>query len=258
MFILISGGNTHIRQDSMAPGHLLDEPVMDRRNNRRTLAQTLVGTPAYIAPEVWWRQPYSQSCDWWSVGVIFYEMVIGRPPFMDDDVVKAPEKVRNWQQHLEIPRFSASGAAESLITSLCCGADQRLGSGEAGATEIKCHPFFQMHSVDWVNLRRLPAPWRPMIAHPFDTSNFDEVKDAVDSDDSSDDEVASDYDEARFINFTWRRTAVDGGPPSEFFFKNKRDLEKSGSNSSASTTSGVSSIKSGTTNSECVSEVFQV
>ena len=66
-----------------------------REQRHRCIAHSLVGTPNYIAPEVLatkWPpngEPktagYSQSCDWWSVGVIFYEMIVGRPPFHHDD-----------------------------------------------------------------------------------------------------------------------------------------------------------------------------
>ena len=96
--------STHFRQDSMDPGSLnLDagqcsckhtKPLERRRQRReqqqyRCMAHSMVGTPNYIAPEVLSARStipnsgvgYNQSCDWWSVGVIFYEMIVGRPPF---------------------------------------------------------------------------------------------------------------------------------------------------------------------------------
>lgn len=87
----------HYRQDSMDPGQLdLDsgrcscssaaqgnKPLerRKRRQLRRCMAHSLVGTPNYIAPEVLMQKPYTQACDWWSVGVILYEMIVGCPPF---------------------------------------------------------------------------------------------------------------------------------------------------------------------------------
>ena len=88
----------HYRQDSMDPGQLDlesgncscsavahgNKPLERRKRKQlaRCMAHSLVGTPNYIAPEVLQQRPYNQACDWWSVGVILYEMVIGRPPFM--------------------------------------------------------------------------------------------------------------------------------------------------------------------------------
>ena len=97
-------GVSHCRQDSMDPGTLDLEAgkcscaaisraggmkPLERRKHKqrqRCMAHSQVGTPNYIAPEVLDKtHGYTQSCDWWSVGVIFYEMVIGRPPFLVDE-----------------------------------------------------------------------------------------------------------------------------------------------------------------------------
>ena len=113
--------SAHIRQDSMDPGSMnLDEgqcscpkpngismKPLDRRRQRkqekRCMAHSLVGTPNYIAPEVLATKTtlsehgrssgYNQSCDWWSVGVIFYEMIVGRPPFHHDDKSSVQQRV---------------------------------------------------------------------------------------------------------------------------------------------------------------------
>ena len=64
-----------------------------RQQQQRDMAHSLVGTPNYIAPEVLLKQGYTQSCDWWSVGVILYEMIIGQPPFLADNTINTQAKV---------------------------------------------------------------------------------------------------------------------------------------------------------------------
>merc|ERR1719270_1852456 len=101
--------NGHSRQDSMDPGNLdLDsgrcscptytngQKLLERRKKRehaRCIAHSLVGTPNYIAPEVLERKGYSQLCDWWSVGVILYEMLVGQPPFLASGPAETQMKV---------------------------------------------------------------------------------------------------------------------------------------------------------------------
>ena len=99
----------HSRQDSMDPGNLdLDSgrcscpssnnslKPLERRRKRehaRCQAHSLVGTPNYIAPEVLLRHGYTQLCDWWSLGVIMYEMLVGQPPFLANSPAETQYKV---------------------------------------------------------------------------------------------------------------------------------------------------------------------
>lgn len=64
------------------------------RDHQRVLAHSLVGTPNYIAPEVLERSGYTQLCDYWSVGVILYEMLVGQPPFLANSPMETQQKVR--------------------------------------------------------------------------------------------------------------------------------------------------------------------
>ena len=94
----------HNRQDSMDPIEstgtdckcYYQKPLERRRKreqHQRCLAHSLVGTPNYIAPEVLERTGYTQLCDWWSVGVILYEMLVGSPPFLANTPAETQHKV---------------------------------------------------------------------------------------------------------------------------------------------------------------------
>uniref|UniRef100_A0A8C9QYF8 non-specific serine/threonine protein kinase n=1 Tax=Scleropages formosus TaxID=113540 RepID=A0A8C9QYF8_SCLFO len=153
-------------------GPFLEQRAM--RQHQRCLAHSLVGTPNYIAPEVLLRKGYTQLCDWWSVGVILFEMLVGQPPFLASTPTETQLKVINWESTLQVPpQVKLSAEAVDLISRLCCSAEERLGKNGAG--EIKTHPFFSQ--VDFsCNLRTQPAPYRPKVSHPMDTSNFDPVE----------------------------------------------------------------------------------
>ena len=73
------------------------------KRNRRALAYSTVGTPDYIAPEVFLQTGYDKSCDWWSLGVIMFEMLIGYPPFCSETPQETYRKVMNWKTTLEFP-----------------------------------------------------------------------------------------------------------------------------------------------------------
>ncbi|XP_078401573.1 serine/threonine-protein kinase LATS2 isoform X1 [Cetorhinus maximus] len=225
---------SHARQDSMEPsdlwGDLSDCKCGDRlktleqraaRQHQRCLAHSLVGTPNYIAPEVLLRKGYTQLCDWWSVGVILFEMLVGQPPFLAPTPAETQIKVINWESTLYIPpQVKLSSEATDLITKLCCGASDRVGGN--GADEIKAHPFFT--SIDFSeDIRRQPAPYVPKISHPMDTSNFDPIEEENSWNDSGDSTKASDtltshvsgnkHPEHAFYEFTFRRFFDDNGYP---------------------------------------------
>lgn len=73
------------------------------KKNRRALAYSTVGTPDYIAPEVFLQTGYGPACDWWSLGVIMYEMLIGYPPFCSENPQDTYRKVMNWRDTLQFP-----------------------------------------------------------------------------------------------------------------------------------------------------------
>lgn len=139
------------------------------KKKRRELAYSTVGTPDYIAPEVFLQRGYSSSCDWWSLGVIMFEMLIGYPPFCSEDAQITYRKVMQWRDTLIFPpEVPISNVSRDLINKFCCDAENRYSN----LTDIKLHPFFK--GVDWEHIRDRPAPYQPTIRSIDDTSNFDE------------------------------------------------------------------------------------
>ncbi|CAH1122067.1 unnamed protein product [Ceutorhynchus assimilis] len=151
------------------------------------------GTPEYIAPEVILRQGYGKPVDWWSMGIILYEFLIGCVPFFGE----TPEELfaHTVQDDIEWPDnedWSIQEEAKDLITMLLQHSPRdRLGTG--GAHEVKEHIYFQ--GIDWNSLLRQKAEFVPQLEHDEDTSYFDSRMDRYsheledDTDDTDDSPV---------------------------------------------------------------------
>ena len=124
-----------------------------------------VGTAYYVAPEVLNKTGYGKDIDWWSVGVIFFEMLVGYAPFCSEETKEVCYKVINWKNYLKIPEeTNISKEAEDLINKMINNSNERLGKN--GIEEIKKHPFFK--GVDWDNIRNTKAPFIPDIKNDYE------------------------------------------------------------------------------------------
>ncbi|KAK1865787.1 hypothetical protein I4F81_008310 [Pyropia yezoensis] len=144
------------------------------KRSARKQAFSTVGTPDYIAPEVLLKRGYNKECDYWSLGVVLFEMLVGYPPFYAEDAVKTCRKILNWQDTLRFPaEAKVSWAAKTLISSLLCDAEYRLGS-KRGLEDFRDHPFFA--GIEWDRLATTEPPFVPELSGPTDVRYFDEVE----------------------------------------------------------------------------------
>ena len=145
-----------------------------KSKKRREKAFSTVGTPDYIAPEVFKQKGYGQEIDWWSLGVIMFEMMIGYPPFYSESSTETCKKILDWENNLEIrPEANISKEAVDILKRLINDPEKRLGRN--GAEEVKQHPFFK--NVDWKHVKEtMIPPFIPQLKGPFDTRYFDEYE----------------------------------------------------------------------------------
>uniref|UniRef100_A0A8C9TPU6 non-specific serine/threonine protein kinase n=1 Tax=Scleropages formosus TaxID=113540 RepID=A0A8C9TPU6_SCLFO len=145
----------------------LSKESIDHENK----AYSFCGTVEYMAPEVVNRRGHTQSADWWSYGVLMFEMLTGTLPFQGKDRKETMTMI--LKAKLGMPQF-LSLEAQSLLRNLFKrNPANRLGAGPDGVEEIKRHPFYS--SIDWNKLfrREIHPPFRPASGRPDDTFYFD-------------------------------------------------------------------------------------
>ncbi|KAM4635584.1 serine/threonine-protein kinase N1-like [Polymixia lowei] len=133
---------------------------------------TFCGTPEFLAPEVLTDTSYTRAVDWWGLGVLIYEMLVGESPFPGDDEEEVFDSIVN--DEVRYPRFLSTEAIGIMRRLLRRNPERRLGSGEKDAEDVKKQPFFR--GMDWEALfkRKIPPPFVPTIGGKEDVSNFDE------------------------------------------------------------------------------------
>jgi serine/threonine protein kinase len=168
-----------------------------------------VGTPDYLSPEILLGTGHGFAVDWWAIGVMAFELLVGCPPFADDSPEKIFQNILNRDMFEWPSAIPVSNSAKDFVDKLLClDPNRRLGAN--GADEIKNHPFFA--GIDWANVLTTPMD-DIFIPKPIDTSNF---KDKVTFEDSFVDNK----------NQSTKKNYVEDFNVPEFSFKNLHHLRE--------------------------------
>ena len=155
-----------------AQGHikLTDFGFSKHLNDSKTW--TLCGTPEYLAPEIILGKGHGKAVDWWSLGILAFEMLAGYPPFYDDNNYVIYEKI--LKGIYLFPSYVDESSRDFIRRLLLADVSKRLGNTSEGLYEIKMHEFFC--DIDWKMLaeKRISPPIRPAFSHPGDSVNFEE------------------------------------------------------------------------------------
>merc|ERR1712083_1192268 len=132
------------------------------------MGYTLCGTPEYIAPEVLLNKGHGKPVDWWTLGILIYEMIVGQPPFCDEDPMGIYQKIFDK---------NAKALVKKLLTA---DLSKRYGNLKDGPDDILKHKWFS--TLDMVKLERYetPSPYKPAMKDEMDVSNFEDIPDSND------------------------------------------------------------------------------
>jgi len=156
-----------------ADGHaMLTDFGMAKEFDENTRSNSMCGTVEYMAPEIFQGRGHDKAADWWSVGVLLFEMLTGKPPFVGGNRDKIQQKI--VKEKIKLPTYLSSEVHSMLKGLLHKEAGRRLGSGPGGSDEIKNHKWFK--SVNWKRLeaRQIEPSFRPNVAGKTCIANFDE------------------------------------------------------------------------------------
>jgi serine/threonine protein kinase len=163
---------------------------------------SFAGSPEYASPEMITHEGHTIMSDWWSFGILIYELLYGITPFFNKDKNRMYELIEIGE--LKFPKtikiedtikpIKVSDEAKNIITKLL---EKNPGSrlGRTGLNEIKSHPFFGNLNFDMVNNKKLKSPYKPKIIDDDITCNFDEEYTSMTTDESPVGNWISDYQE---------------------------------------------------------------
>ncbi|KAI3425001.1 hypothetical protein D9Q98_008382 [Chlorella vulgaris] len=164
--VLLDGdGHVRITDFGLAKGNMSDS------EHQRT--NSFIGTMEYMAPEIIAGRGHGKAVDWWSVGVLLFEMLCGMPPFRAKGRQQLQKLITTAK--FKLPSYLSSDVQNLVKGLLQKDASRRLGYGPSGSADVMRHAFFK--TVDWkkLELRQVPCPFKPTIKSNESIENFDKI-----------------------------------------------------------------------------------
>merc|ERR1719183_2360937 len=137
---------------------------------------TLCGTPEYIAPEVLLNKGHGKPVDWWTLGILIYEMIVGYPPFVDEEPMGIYQKILAGK--IYFPKYFDKNAKALVKKLLTAELSKRYGNLKNGVDDIKTHKWFKDCPWEVLLQKEIAAPFKPTVKSATDTSNFEEYPDS--------------------------------------------------------------------------------
>lgn len=162
---ILLGGDGHIR--------ITDFGLAKASRKRQ---YSFCGTPEYIAPEILMKSGHSFNVDWWCLGCLIYEMLVGHPPFQNNNKAILYDEILNRNPHM--PSYLSQKAIDIIMRLLDKNPNERLGCN--GVEEIKEHPFFENIRWDQMILKKVRPPFLPLQTQPDESKILDTLDSGID------------------------------------------------------------------------------
>ncbi|KAG2364709.1 kinase-like protein [Suillus spraguei] len=178
-----------LKLDKVKDVQVVYRSTLERRSMYKSIraedpryADSIVGSPDYMAPEVLRGKPYTYSVDYWSLGCIFFEFLAGFPPFSGGTPEETWTNLKNWTKVLRRPEYDKPEDLIFNLTDIAWDAVTRLISHSSvrysTLTQVTSHPFFD--GIQWEDLRSTRAPFVPALDSEIDTGYYDDFTSAED------------------------------------------------------------------------------